>query len=131
MVGDKEEQVSTTRCRFNQMGEPNLQPGISAVIRLHRESNPWQSGLSAYRVRIDGKKVGEIGRGETFDFGVWPGTHQVKVTEYVASIFTSRTRVVSLGVGQIAARSTIENGWLHRHRRHTNGRLPALLSSGR
>jgi hypothetical protein len=51
-------------------------PG-QAILELTRVDNRWKDRLRAYRVTVDGLEVGEIRRGETKDFPVEPGSHEV------------------------------------------------------
>jgi hypothetical protein len=47
-------------------------------IRLVRDSG-WADRLRAYHVIVDGEEVGEISNGETKDFRVSPGHHQIRL----------------------------------------------------
>jgi hypothetical protein len=73
--------------------------GATAVIRLHREAAPRRDVLRMYRVLIDGRAVGHIGRCETRDFPVTPGEHRLRLKIDWA---TSSERVASVARAQVA-----------------------------
>jgi hypothetical protein len=50
-----------------------------STIEIQRASK-YTDRVRAYKVHVDGKEVGTIKNGETAEFQVAPGTHEVKLT---------------------------------------------------
>ena len=52
----------------------------SATLRVIREPSPVRDRLRSYRVLIDGEAVGRVRNGETADYPVSAGRHEVRLT---------------------------------------------------
>ena len=50
-----------------------------AEIKVHRRSGGYQDRLRAYRVMLDGKKVGSVVHGEVLAVSTTPGHHELYV----------------------------------------------------
>lgn len=48
-----------------------------ATVRLERERAPWMHRFASYKVILDGEKVARIRDGETVEFTVEAGEHQL------------------------------------------------------
>jgi hypothetical protein len=70
------------------------------VIRLYRWEGFYRDSLRAYRVRIDGNRVGKIAEGETRDFYVPAGEHVVRLT--LDRFWTSREVMLQIRAGELA-----------------------------
>src|SRR5580658_9326804 len=46
-------------------------------IQITRKAAPWRDRFRAYRIVLDGLQVGEIRNGQTVDFPVSPGRHEL------------------------------------------------------
>jgi len=45
-------------------------------VRIHR-SNQWYGGVRDYKIFLDNEKIGEVGRGDTKEFTIPDGEHQL------------------------------------------------------
>ena len=50
-----------------------------ASIRIERRPTPWVDRARAYKVAIDGERMGSVGFGQEQVFEVAPGRHQVQL----------------------------------------------------
>jgi hypothetical protein len=64
--------------------------GLSS-IHVSRPSGQYQDSLRAYKIRIDGRVVGKVRRGQSIDYKVTPGRHSVQ-----ASLDTAKSKVVEV-----------------------------------
>lgn len=51
----------------------------AATLEIRREGRRYGDRLRAYRVVVDGERLGTVKRGETQGFEVEPGHHSVKL----------------------------------------------------
>jgi hypothetical protein len=49
----------------------------SAHLRVERMAEGYSDRLRGYAVMLDGRKVGTVRRGRTFEIGIEPGSHEV------------------------------------------------------
>ena len=61
-------------------------------IRIHR-SNQWYGGVRDYKIFLDNQKIGEVGKGDTKEFTIPDGEHQL-----YAKIDWFETKKVSLNL---------------------------------
>lgn len=73
--------------------------GKSVSIRVRRASNWWADSLRAYEVVIDGCVAGRIRQGESHDFEVAAGSHEIFLK---ISWCRSEKLVLDLAAGQEA-----------------------------
>jgi hypothetical protein len=71
----------------------------AAQIQIGRAHNRWVDRSRAYKVLIDGEMVGEVRHGESRDFQVPPGRHQLRLKIDWTS---SKTIDCELGAGDEA-----------------------------
>ena len=45
-------------------------------VRIHR-SNQWYGGVRDYKIFLDNEKIGEVGKGDTKEFTIPDGEHQL------------------------------------------------------
>ena len=45
-------------------------------LRIHR-SNQWYGGVRDYKIFLDNQKIGEVGKGDTKEFNIPDGEHQL------------------------------------------------------
>jgi len=85
--------------RSGEMGSVDAQKSAwPAVLRVHRRQNPWRDRLVDYVVQVDGATVGEVPMGESRDFGLSSGEHDIRlrmagaVFDRPSKLFGSRTQ---------------------------------------
>jgi len=59
------------------VGSDSADTGERASIHITRRTTHWADLLRAYRVYIDGQHVGDVRDGESAEFPVAPGLHEV------------------------------------------------------
>jgi hypothetical protein len=47
-----------------------------AILKIHR-SNQWYGGVRDYKIFLDNQKIGEVGKGDTKEFTIPEGEHQL------------------------------------------------------
>ena len=61
-------------------------------VRIHR-SNQWYGGVRDYKIFLDNEKIGEVGKGDTKEFTIPDGEHQL-----FAKLDWFETKKISLNV---------------------------------
>ncbi|MFD0975423.1 hypothetical protein [Salinimicrobium gaetbulicola] len=79
-------------------------------LRIHR-SNQWYGGVRDYKIFLDNQKIGEVGKGDTKEFNIPDGEHQL-----FAKIDWFETEKVSLNLEkdeerEIVLKSSEKSKW--------------------
>ncbi|MGD0255858.1 MAG: DUF4190 domain-containing protein [Acidimicrobiales bacterium] len=70
-----------------------------AILRITRNPAPWRDRYRSYKVLVDGAEVGTVRNGETTDFGISAGHHEVRIKlDWAGSNLLS----LDVGVGEVA-----------------------------
>jgi hypothetical protein len=79
----------------------------SAVLRVHRRQNPWRDRAIDYAVQVDGAAVGKVAMGESQDFVLALGEHDVRLrqigilTKRPSKLWGSRTLRIAVQEGDL------------------------------
>jgi hypothetical protein len=79
-------------------------------VRIHR-SNQWYGGVRDYKIFLDNQKIGEVGKGDTKEFNIPEGEHQL-----FAKIDWFETKKISLNLKkdeerEIVLKSSEKSKW--------------------
>jgi len=69
----------TTRGLWGQAGESNRAVSEGAMLRVTRKPVRFRDRARAYRVLVDGVQVGQIRDGQTADFSIPAGHHEIRL----------------------------------------------------